>query len=96
MHWLTGSCYSPLPCIHGLINHLQLRPTPTSPAAKARDLGDLGTTNSLFFFPVCLLSFLFSFFPYHGALVCLFPVVSLGVMVLIWSFHCVCVLDDCS
>lgn len=54
-----------------LINHLQLRRTLTSQAAKSRDPGDPGKTKKLdfFFLPGCLISFLSSFFPYLGALV---------------------------
>lgn len=72
-----------------LISHLQLIPTLTSPATKAKDMGDLGNTKKLTppprpraFFPSFSL-----FFPYHGALVCLSPFLSLGIMVLIWSIH---------
>lgn len=73
-----------------LISHLQLRPTLTSPATKAKDMGDLGNTKKLTPpHPLPVLSFLpfLFFFPYHGALVCLSPFLSLGIMVLIWSIH---------
>lgn len=81
-----------------LISHLQLIPTLTSPATKAKDMGDLGNTKKLTPPPPppCFLSFLFSFFPISWSTSVPFPLSELGNNGFNMEYSPICVLDDCT